>query len=157
MHALLNKRQHGCVHVWLSNWAHRTIPLHLALFSALRGCSFRKHVWGAQLCLLALLSPTRCSFLPASSNRGKRQWTQTCSPGRELPKTHQCLCHLLCAPQLPLYSLRLDFQVIMAAVAHFTEAGHKEVIAAMVGRGVLLDVGKLHKLSGRRERNARER
>lgn len=39
----------------------------------------------------------------------------------------------------------------MAGVAHFTEAGHEEVVAPMVGRGVLLYVGKLHKLPGRRE------
>lgn len=55
------------------------------------------------------------------------------------------------------YSLRLDFQVVVAGVAHFAEAGHKEVIAPMIGGGVLLDVGKLHKLPGSRERNARER
>jgi hypothetical protein len=33
-------------------------------------------------------------------------------------------------------------------VAHFTESGHKEVIAPMIGWGVLLDVGELHKLLG---------
>lgn len=34
----------------------------------------------------------------------------------------------------------------MAGVTHLAEAGDKEVVAAVVGRGVLLDVGKLHKL-----------
>lgn len=73
------------------------------------------------------------------------------SRGWELCKTHRCS-----APPLAFrYSLSLDFQVIMAGVAHLTEAGHKEVIAPMIGWGVLLDVGKLHKLSRRRERNAR--
>ena len=55
------------------------------------------------------------------------------------------------------YSLSLDFQVIVAGVAHLTEAGHEEVIAPVIGRGVLLDVGKLHELPRRRERDARER
>lgn len=60
------------------------------------------------------------------------------------------------SPHFP-YSLSLDFHVIVAGVAHFTEAGHKEVIAPVIGWGVLLDVGKLHKLSGRRERSTGER
>lgn len=45
----------------------------------------------------------------------------------------------------------------MVVVVYFIEAGYKEVIVAMVGRGVFFDVGKFYKLFGRRERNARER
>lgn len=39
----------------------------------------------------------------------------------------------------------------MARVAHLTEAGDKEVIAAVVRRGVLLNVGKLHKLGEKKQ------
>lgn len=49
------------------------------------------------------------------------------------------------------HSLCPDLQVIMARVAHLTEAGDKEVIAAVVRRGVLLNVGKLHKLGEKKQ------
>lgn len=39
----------------------------------------------------------------------------------------------------------------MSRVAHGAELGHKEVVAAVVGRRVLLNVGKLHKLERRQE------
>lgn len=42
--------------------------------------------------------------------------------------------------------------VFMSRVAHGAELGHKEVIAAVVGRRVLLNVGKLHKLEREQER-----
>lgn len=47
----------------------------------------------------------------------------------------------------------------MAGVAHLAEAGHEEVVAAVIGGRVLLDVGELHELPSRRGRegNARER
>lgn len=51
-----------------------------------------------------------------------------------------------------MYSLSLDLQVLVAGVAHFTEARHKEIVAPMVGRGVLLDVGEFHKLGEEREK-----
>lgn len=60
------------------------------------------------------------------------------------------------APSLP-HLLGLDFHVIVAGVAHFTEAGHKEVVAPVIGWGVLFDVGELHKLPGRGERSTGER
>lgn len=46
----------------------------------------------------------------------------------------------------PIHSLGSDLRVVMAGVAHLTEAGHEEVIAPVVGGGVLLDVRKLHEL-----------
>lgn len=52
------------------------------------------------------------------------------------PSRLLALLHLLC----------LDFQVIVARVAHFTEPGHEEVIAPMIGWRVLLDVGELNEL-----------
>lgn len=39
----------------------------------------------------------------------------------------------------------------MSRVAHGAELGHKEVVAAVVGRRVLLNVGKLHELERRQE------
>lgn len=39
--------------------------------------------------------------------------------------------------------------VFMSGVAHGAELRDEEVIATMVGRGVLLDVSKLHKLQQR--------
>lgn len=42
--------------------------------------------------------------------------------------------------------LVLDVEVFVFRVTHLTEARHKEVVAAMVRRRVLLDVRKLHKL-----------
>lgn len=36
--------------------------------------------------------------------------------------------------------------IFMGGVAHGAKLGHKEVVAAVVGRCVLLNVGKLHKL-----------
>ena len=39
----------------------------------------------------------------------------------------------------------------MAGVAHLTEAGDKEVVAAVIRWGVFLDVGKLHKLGEKKE------
>lgn len=41
--------------------------------------------------------------------------------------------------------------VVMSRVAHGAELGHKEVVAAVVGRRVLLNVGKLHELERRQE------
>lgn len=52
-----------------------------------------------------------------------------------------CLRHSLCP----------DVQVVVAGVAHLTEAGNKEVVAAVVRWGVLLDVGKLHELGEKKE------
>lgn len=49
------------------------------------------------------------------------------------------------------HSLCPDLQVIVAGVAHLTEAGDKEVIAAVVRWGVLLNVGKLHKLGEKKQ------
>lgn len=54
------------------------------------------------------------------------------------------------------HSLRPDLQVVVAGVAHLTEAGDKEVVAAVVGRGVLLDVGKLHELGEEKQRLSTE-
>lgn len=87
---------------------------------------------------------------PGTSERGKPQRDQT-HMGWEPCKTHLHLHHQPRTPPRLCCSLGLDFQIIVAGVAHLTEAGHKEVIAPMVGWGVLLDVGKLHKLPGRRE------
>lgn len=42
--------------------------------------------------------------------------------------------------------LVLDAGVFVFRMAHFTEARHEEVVAAMIRRRVLLDVCKLHKL-----------
>lgn len=44
------------------------------------------------------------------------------------------------------FLLGADVGVLVAGVAHLTEAGHKEVVATMVRRCVLFYVGKLHKL-----------
>lgn len=123
-----------------------------------RGCSFRKPVLGAQHCPPAHLSPARCSFLPSNVNsevdaNGTRH---TGWAGTSLRPSDASVISYTGPLAFP-YSLSLDFQVIVAGVAHFTEAGHKEVVAPMVGWGVLLDVGELHKLRGRRERHARER
>lgn len=104
---------------------------------------------GAQCCLLAHLSST--STVRAEVNtkgQGHRR-------GWGLSKAQRCVCHELCSPVMCPYSLSLDFRVIVAGVAHLTEAGHEEVVAPMVGGGVLLDVGKLHKLPRRRERRER--
>lgn len=38
----------------------------------------------------------------------------------------------------------------MGRVAHGAELGDEEVVAAMVGRRVLLDVGKFHKLKNKK-------
>ena len=146
-----------CVCHWLSNWAQRTITLCPTLFSVPRGCSFRKHVLGAQLCPRIHLSPARCPFptsnIRASVNASEIRHTiragSSAGPSVPLPLEAQ-------PPQLPLYSLSLDLQVFMARVAHFTEARHEEIIAPMVGWGVLLYVGKLHKLCGGRGEIHRE-
>lgn len=45
----------------------------------------------------------------------------------------------------------------MAGVAHLAEAGDEEVVAAVVGGGVLLDVGKLHELGGKKQRISTEK
>lgn len=45
----------------------------------------------------------------------------------------------------------------MAGVTHLAEAGDKEVVAAVVGRGVLLDVGKLHKLGEEKKEGGQPR
>lgn len=123
-----------------------------------RAYSFRKSVLGAQHCPPAHLSSARCSFLPSNvkpevNANGTRRtvWAETSL--RPIDASVLSYAGPLAFP----CSLSLDFQVIVAGVAHFTEAGHKEVIAPMIGWGVLLDVGKLHELPGRRERNARER
>lgn len=49
------------------------------------------------------------------------------------------------------HSLCPDVEVVVAGVAHLTEAGDKEVVAAVVRWGVLFDVGKLHELGERKE------
>lgn len=49
------------------------------------------------------------------------------------------------------HSLRPDVQVVVAGVAHLTEAGDKEVVAAVIRWGVLFDVGKLHELGEKKE------
>lgn len=43
-------------------------------------------------------------------------------------------------------SLGADVGVLVAGVTHLAEARDKEVVAAVVGRCVFLDVGELHKL-----------
>lgn len=45
----------------------------------------------------------------------------------------------------------------MAGVAHLAETGDEEVVAAVVGGGVLLDVGKLHELGGKKQRVSTEK
>lgn len=42
-------------------------------------------------------------------------------------------------------------RILMSRVAHGAELRHKEVVAAMIGRRVLLDVCKLHELGRGRE------
>lgn len=42
-------------------------------------------------------------------------------------------------------------RLVVGRVAHGAELGHEEVVAAVVRRRVLLDVGKLHKLEEDRE------
>lgn len=37
-------------------------------------------------------------------------------------------------------------RIIVSGVAHSAELGHEEVVAAVIRRRVLLNVGKLHKL-----------
>lgn len=113
---------------------------------------------GAQHCPPAHLSSARCSFLPSNvkpraNANGTRHAVWAGASLRPIDASAVSSAGPLASP----YSLRLDFQVVVAGVAHFAEAGHKEVIAPMIGGGVLLDVGKLHKLPGSRERNARER
>lgn len=49
------------------------------------------------------------------------------------------------------HSLRPDVEVVVAGVAHLTEAGDKEVVAAVIRWGVLFDVGKLHELGEKKE------
>lgn len=45
-----------------------------------------------------------------------------------------------------VFSPGSGLSLFMGGVAHGAELGHKEVVAAVVGRRVLLNVGKLHKL-----------
>lgn len=44
--------------------------------------------------------------------------------------------------------------VVVCGVAHGAELGHKEVVAAVIGRCVLLDVGELHKLQRGQEQDS---
>lgn len=55
------------------------------------------------------------------------------------------------------HSLCPDLQVVVAGVAHLAETGDEEVVAAVVGGGVLLDVGKLHELGGKKQRVSTEK
>lgn len=102
-----------------------------------------EHVSGAHL---PTCGPPGAPSSPAASE-------QTPVDPTAPPRTSVGPTHARPRPLAFRYSLSLDFQVIVAGVAHLTEAGHKEVVAPMIGRGVLLDVGKLHKLSRRRERS----
>ncbi len=45
-----------------------------------------------------------------------------------------------------VFSPGSGLSVFMSGVTHGAELGHKEVVASVVGRRVLLNVGKLHKL-----------
>lgn len=131
----------------LSNGAQGTIILHSALISGPVGSSFRTTWEKAGAAHLPTYGLARCSFLPATPEH--KESCQAAPAGS--PPAPRVLLLEPSSPRPP-DSLGLDFQVIVARVAHFTESGHKEVITAMVGWGVLLDVGKLHKLSGQRER-----